>query len=224
MPGVSRTLRPIRCASVASPPRTGRAAVTRLAVARNDGDIVAGLRQGQGWAKSALFDKYAPDVRRVLGHVLGADQELPDLIHDVFVRVLESLSRLEQPDHLRSWIVTIAVRTGRERIRLRRRRRWLSFLAPEEMPTTAVEADDPSFREAVRAMYRALETLDDDDRIALTLRSLAGLELTEVADACGVSLATIKRRLAHAEARFLLLASGDPALSEWLKGGPSWHP
>lgn len=218
MPGASRTLNRTAATRASEAPR---ASVTHLPVTRDDAAIVAGLRKGQVWARAALFDKYEVDVRRVVGHVLGADSELPDVIHDVFVRVLESLPGLQQPGELRRWIVTIAVRTGRERIRRRQRRRWLSFLAPEELPVMAVEADDPALREATRALYRALESLDEDDRIALALRSLAGLELGDVAEACGVSLATIKRRLARAEARFLELAAEDAALRDWVNGGPS---
>jgi RNA polymerase sigma-70 factor (ECF subfamily) len=45
------------------------------------------------------------------------------------------------------------------------------------------------------------------------------MELVEVADACDVSLATIKRRLARAQKRFKNIAAQYPALGSWLDGG-----
>jgi RNA polymerase sigma-70 factor (ECF subfamily) len=45
------------------------------------------------------------------------------------------------------------------------------------------------------------------------------MELTEVAASCGVSLATIKRRLARAQASFVGAAAREPALLEWLNAG-----
>jgi RNA polymerase sigma-70 factor, ECF subfamily len=42
------------------------------------------------------------------------------------------------------------------------------------------------------------------------------MELTAVARACNVSLATIKRRLARAQKTFTALASEQPSLVEWV--------
>ena len=81
---------------------------------------------------------------------------------------------------------------------------------------------DASGSEALRATYAVLEKLPADERIAFALRFVEGLELTQVAEACAVSLATIKRRLAKAEARFLALAGRQPALEPWLSGGGRW--
>jgi RNA polymerase sigma-70 factor (ECF subfamily) len=51
------------------------------------------------------------------------------------------------------------------------------------------------------------------------LRFIDGMELVEVADACSVSLATIKRRLARAQKRFSAMARTYPELDEWVSGG-----
>ena len=69
----------------------------------------------------------------------------------------------------------------------------------------------------MRPVQVVLDRLPDDDRIAFALRFLEGLELTEVAAACQVSLATIKRRLARAEERFRREAAREPALGRWLE-------
>jgi RNA polymerase sigma-70 factor (ECF subfamily) len=44
------------------------------------------------------------------------------------------------------------------------------------------------------------------------------MELSEVAEACQVSLATVKRRLARARSRFARLAGRDPYLKTYLSG------
>jgi RNA polymerase sigma-70 factor (ECF subfamily) len=49
------------------------------------------------------------------------------------------------------------------------------------------------------------------------------MQLTEVAAACRVSLATVKRRLARAEKRFVDAAKDHPALSERLAHGGRWE-
>ena len=77
---------------------------------------------------------------------------------------------------------------------------------------------NPEASATMRAMYRVLDALPADERMVFTLRFMSELELTEVAAACRVSLATIKRRLARAEARFQEVAQQEPLLSDRLMG------
>ena len=64
--------------------------------------------------------------------------------------------------------------------------------------------------------------LPDDERMAFSLRFISEMQLTEVAAACRVSLATVKRRLARAESRFVDAAKDHPALRERLQNGGRW--
>ncbi|GAC1353329.1 MAG: hypothetical protein NVSMB1_25800 [Polyangiales bacterium] len=127
---------------------------------------------------------------------------------------------LQGPSALRAWITKIAVFTARGCIRRRSRRRWLKF--SDDPPEVADTPANPEANEALRTTYAVLERLPTDERIALALRVIEGMELTEVATACGVSLATIKRRLKSAETRFLSAARQHPILQECLEGGHRW--
>jgi RNA polymerase sigma-70 factor (ECF subfamily) len=49
------------------------------------------------------------------------------------------------------------------------------------------------------------------------LRHIEGLELTEVAEALGCSLATAKRKIAKASDHVFARAASDPFLSDYLK-------
>jgi RNA polymerase sigma-70 factor (ECF subfamily) len=192
------------------------AAVIRLHRADSDEALVASLRAGEPGAGRALFDAYGAYVRRVLMRVLGPDPEIGDLTQDVFVVALESLPKLENARALRGWLAQIAVFQARHCLRGRKQWSILRFFGPEDMP--AGRARDPDFEasEALRTAYRCLASLGADEQIAFTLRFIEGMDLAEVAGTCGVSLATIKRRLARAEARFVELARDEPSLAEWL--------
>jgi RNA polymerase sigma-70 factor, ECF subfamily len=189
----------------------------------DDGALVRALREGHPAAKVELFDRYAKQVERILARVLGQDAELADLLHEVFVRSLAAIDTLEDTDALGGWLTGIAVLTARECIRRRVRGRWLRFLAPEDLPDVEDSAPDDDGREALRAMYLVLDRLGPDDRIAFALRYIEGLELRDLAAACGVSLNTVKRRLVRAERRFSALASREPALRTWSQTGARWR-
>lgn len=196
-----------------------RKSQSELPLPESDELLVLSLRARHPDAGTQLFDRYAPHVRRVLVRVMGPDAEILDLVHDVFVTALESVSRLIDPKALRAWLTQVAVFTARARIRRRVRGRILRFLPFSELPEQELPPADFEASEAMQAVYRVLDALDTDQRIAFALRFVAGMELTEVAASCGVSLATIKRRLARAQISFASLAQKEPALAEWLKVG-----
>ncbi len=161
-------------------------------------------------------------VERLVAGALGIDAEIADVVQDVFVAVLEGVHNLKDASALRSWIATLTVFTARGRIRRRRRWRWIRFVAPEEVPEVPVAAPQGETHEAVRATYAILSDFPADERLAFTLRFVSEMQLTEVAAACRVSLATVKRRLARAEKRFVEAARSNPALTERMGRGGRW--
>ncbi|WP_437767598.1 sigma-70 family RNA polymerase sigma factor [Sorangium sp. So ce281] len=205
----------MRAGALAPPRRLGVVAYA------SDEALVEGLRARHPAALSAFHERFSGHVLRVLGRLLGGSRDLSDAHHDAFVRALSSLDTLRDPAALKAWITSVAVFTARTCIQRRARRRWLLFFAPDELPPLVEPPYGGEAREALRATYRALERLPADERIAFALRRIEGMDLQEVAGACGVSLATIKRRLARAEVHFLEAARDQPALEEWLKGGAS---
>ena len=186
---------------------------------RAPGDLVAAVRGGEEWARAALYDRYAPDVARVLHAVLGPDQEVADLIQETFIEVFVSIVTLRDCEALSAWMRQIAVNVARSCIRRRQRMRWLNVLGLVDVVEPVAVVAPPEARQAIAEIYRVLGELAPDLRVAFSLRYIEGLELTDVAAACDVSLATIKRRLATAETSFRKHAARGGKLDEWIEDG-----
>lgn len=182
----------------------------------DDAELVEAIRRGDGAGATELFERYGGHIQRVLANILGYDSELADLLQDVFVRALGSIHTINDGAKLKAWLTSIAVFTARGCIRARRRRRWLGLATPQQLSRHAAPRISEELQEAVRCTYEILQRLPADEQIAFTLRHVNGMQLTELAATCGVSLATIKRRLAKARARFTALARHSPALRGWL--------
>ena len=90
------------------------------------------------------------------------------------------------------------------------------------MPEPATSGVPPEICEAYRRTYALLDRMSASERVAFALRHIEGMELAQLAQVCEVSLATIKRRLARAEARFAAAAKRDPVLCAWLEEGGRW--
>lgn len=185
--------------------------------------LLAMALAGDPRAPVALFDRFEATVNRLVWRVLGADEAHDDVVHQVFVALLAGLRRVRDAGSLEGWVVVVTINTVRSEIRRRRiRRLWLRS-APEAIDRAEAPAPVHEARELLRRTYAVLAGLPANERIAFTLRFIDEQPLTEVAAACGCSLATIKRRLVAARARFRRLADRDPALAEVLRGSEKWR-
>jgi RNA polymerase sigma-70 factor (ECF subfamily) len=203
--------------------RTGSLTLlTPLTFVGDDRALVEALRAGHPGAAAALYDRYASHVRLTLRSILGPDDDIPDLLQEVFIRALDRVDKVRDVDRLGSWLTTIAIFVARAQIRLRSRRRWLRFFSPERTLAQQREQPPSDARRALREFYAVLSRIPPDERMAFVLRHVHGTTLVEAAEVCETSLATIKRRLARAEARFLEAARGRPALAQWLGEGTRW--
>ena len=190
----------------------------------DDAALVEAFRRGEPAARREFHQRHAAHVRRVLTRLLGGHDEISDLHQDVFVRALRSHQKLKKPEALKPWLTAIAVYVARSAITRKRRRRWLMLMPPEEVPQLQAVDAPWEAREALKAMYALLDELPVDDRIAFALRFIDGMELIDVAQACGTSLATIKRRLTRAKKRFEARAASYPIIQDWLEEGSRWTP
>lgn len=183
----------------------------------DDPALVQALRANHPGAVAAFYYRYAPQVRRALRSTLGPDADLPDLLQEAFIRAIDGIGSLEDVEKLGSWITTIAVYTARAHLRLRTRRKWLSFFSPDDGGAREDAPQASEARCALREVYEILDTLPLNERMAFVLRVVDRMTLPCAAEACGVSLATLKRRLARAESRFLEAAQLRPELQAWLE-------
>ena len=197
--------------------------VTPLTFVGDDAALVEALRAGHPGAAAALYDRYAAPVRLTLRSVLGPDDDIPDLLQEVFIRALDRIGSLRDVERLGGWLSTMAVFVARAQIRVRSRRRALSLFSPERTSPRQLEQPSSEARRALREIYAVLDEMPVDQRMAFVLRHLHGMTLLEAAETCETSLATIKRRLARAERRFIVIARKYPELAQWIEGGTRWQ-
>lgn len=181
----------------------------------DDAAIVGILLEGDPRAARIVWHRFAPMVHRMLKRAFGPEHDIDDLVQEVFLVLFDRVSTLREPKALRAFIISIAAHTIRRELRRKAAARWLQL---GEHPGARAREADLDSREALVRLYAILDRLNSDDRTAFTLRFLEGLELVDVAQAMGVSLATTKRRLSHAWARIVTHAQRDGALVEYLSG------
>jgi RNA polymerase sigma-70 factor (ECF subfamily) len=147
----------------------------------------------------------------MLRRTLGPTAEVEGLLQEVFVRALRQLAGLPESAQLKPFVVAVTVRTLSRELKRRRMQRLLR-LRRERQAGDAPGSGSPVAQSALASLYRILDQLDPDARLAFTLRHFEGLQLPEVASAMDASLASAKRRLASANARVQAAVRRDAAL------------
>jgi len=185
----------------------------------SDGDLARGLAGGETWAMVETWHRFAPMVLLMAERALGSRAEADDLGQEVFQAVFRKAHALRDPDSLRSFIYSFAVRTLRSELRGKRLRGWLSFHRPEELLDVGWEASDVETRDLLRRCYTLLDRLNSRDRLVFILRRIDAMTVDEIAATMGLSISTVKRSMAHASQRLSHWIASDPGLSALLETG-----
>ncbi len=186
------------------------------AAATSDEAIVRGIADGKESAATALWSRYGRLVYRLAERALGSPHEAEDLTQDVFVCLLAKVGGVRDAAALRSFVVSVTIRTLKWQLRRKRRRQWwVNLTQTGGLPEVAVQGTDVD--EALQRFYGLLDRLRPDDRIIFVLRRVDGMQLQGVADATGHSLATVKRRLVKADAQLARWMEREPLLVAFLR-------
>jgi RNA polymerase sigma-70 factor, ECF subfamily len=181
----------------------GSSSTTRSGAGPTDAALVVAARAGERWAQEALFQRHCRLVIALSQRLLPHSPDADDLVQDAFVYAFHRLDSLQNPQAFAAWIASIVVRTASKRLRRQRLLTRLGLQRNEPIDLDAIVSPSapPEVVSELKGVYALLDRLPTEQRIALVLRRVEGMELAEIATAMKLSLATVKRRLVLAEAR-----------------------
>jgi RNA polymerase sigma-70 factor (ECF subfamily) len=148
----------------------------------------------------ALFHRFAPYVATIALRIMGRDDEVDDLVQEVFFEAHRGLDGLQKPEAIKGWLARICVRRATRRLK---RRRLRALFRAEPLDDHAYLADPeatPEQAAQVESAYRLLAKLSADERVVWVLRHVEGHSLDELVELCRCSKSTVQRRLRAAEA------------------------
>ncbi len=174
------------------------------AVHANDVELVDRITGGDTEAFSLLLTKYKNYISGiVVRHI--PPEDVPEMVHDVFVRAYLSLGNFRGAGEFRHWLASVAVRTcydyWREHYRRREtpmgsltegHRKWVETVLSDRSSEGFQEL--PYREEALELLNWALDKLSPEDRMVLELVYLQEYSIREAAALLGWSIANVKVR------------------------------
>lgn len=180
--------------------------MTGDAAGESDGALAASALGGREEAYRTLMQRHREPVYRLIrAQVDDADAAL-DLTQESFIAAFANLHRYDAARPFRHWIMRIALNKCRD---WRRRRTVRSFFARalsiEEGVHVADAAPGPEAeaagRQQMARVRRAIDALPENLRSVLLLRTVEGMNQTEVAAVLGISEKAVETRLYRARAK-----------------------
>lgn len=174
----------------------------------SDAELVIAARGGDDEARHALFSRHFVGINQFVARVMAHSYEVEDVVQDSFIEAMAHLKALKDPASFRGWLRTIAVSQIRRRMR---RNRLLFRLGLRDLDAVEIEAvvsdETPAETKVeLRQVFSLMRALPADEGLALVLRRVEGLQLTEIAEQMKLSLATVKRKLDAAEQHLARMA------------------
>ncbi len=165
-----------------------------MALPQPDLAILRKAQKGDERAFTIILRMYETPVYNYVLRLVGDRSLAEDLTQEVFLRVFQGLPRFSLRCRFTTWLFQVTKNRVLDELRTIERRPRLS-VALEDVPPLEV-VDQPVERlEAIDAVWRAVNELNVDLKMALLLRDVVGLSYNEIADALEVTLATVKWRI-----------------------------
>ncbi len=192
-----------------------------MSLAQPEFGILRKAQRGDERAFSLIVRAYEVPVFNYVMRLVGDRSLAEDLTQEVFLRVFQGLPRFSLRSKFTTWLFQVTKNRVLDELRASERRPR-HLVALEDAPQLEV-LDTPFERlEAIDAVWRAVENLPVDLKMALLLRDIVGMAYTEIADSLEITLATVKWRIykAREEVQLALAREGisfgekaDPAPS-----------
>ena len=157
--------------------------------------ILRKAQRGDERAFAIIVRTYETPVYNYVLRLTNGDRALAeDLTQEVFLRVYQGLPSFSLRCRFTTWLFQVTKNRVLDELRASERRPR-AVVALDDVPPLEV-VDAPMERlEAIDAVWRAVEALNVDLKMALLLRDVVGLSYTEIADSLEITLATVKWRI-----------------------------
>lgn len=170
---------------------------------------------GNKEAMSDLLSAFKPRIWSICWRTLGHYEDAADLTQDVLVKVMVGIDGFDRRAKFSTWVYRIAVNACMSHLRKQKLRRHPSLdtpaTGPEEGGRTTTRGNQVPSREPgpvegvehedeLRALEKALGTLDEEPRLLILLRDMHAVEYVQLAEIFEVPVGTIKSRLFRARA------------------------
>jgi RNA polymerase sigma-70 factor (ECF subfamily) len=172
-------------------------------------DLMTRIAEGDEDAFEILVSRHQTSILNLIYRYIGDRTQAKDLAQEVFIRVWQAAKTYKPEAKFTTWIYRITANLCFNELKSARRKRWFSFNWSDEDGEHTLEEmlsdNAPSAEEILlekersRQISDAIQSLPDNQRMALVLKRYDDLSYQEIAQIIGCSVSAIESLLVRAK-------------------------
>ena len=172
-------------------------------------ELIARIGKGDEDAFEILVNRHQTSVLNLTYRFIGDRTQAKDLAQEVFIRVWQSAKSYEPKAKFTTWIYRITANLCFNELKSARRKKWLSFnwsdedgdhTIEETLADSAPSAEDVLLeKERSRQISDVLQSLPENQRMAMILKRYDDLSYQEIAQIIGCSVSAVESLLVRAK-------------------------
>jgi RNA polymerase sigma-70 factor (ECF subfamily) len=172
-------------------------------------DLMTKIAEGDEDAFEILVNRHQTSILNLAYRFVGDRTQAKDLAQEVFLRVWQAAKTYKPDAKFTTWLYRITANLCFNELKSARRRRWFQFRRSNEDNERSIEetfsdgsptAEDLLLeKERSRQISDALQSLPDNQRMALVLKRYDDLSYEEIAQIIGCSVSAVESLLVRAK-------------------------
>jgi len=172
-------------------------------------ELVARVAEGDEYAFQILVNRHQTSVLNLIYRFMGDRLKSEDLAQETFLQVWRSAKTYQRKSKFTTWLYRICANLCLNEIKSARRKKWLQFFKnnPDSKQSENEDLLDESpnpedlllARERNQQITNALQSLPENQRIALILKRYDNFYYEEISRVLGCSIAAVESLLVRAK-------------------------
>ncbi len=172
-----------------------------------DQELVARVQKGDKRAFDLLVRKYQHKVINLISRFVRDHSEVYDVAQEAFIKAYRALPNFRGDSAFYTWLYRIAINTAKNYLVARGRKLPSVDIDAQEAEQYQGESSLKDYEtperlslkdEIEETVFKAIEELPEDLRIAITLREMEGMSYEEIAEAMQCPIGTVRSRIFRA--------------------------
>ncbi|SFN77389.1 RNA polymerase sigma factor [Salegentibacter flavus] len=165
-------------------------------------DLVSRCREGDQRAQMEIYDRYYKAMYNTSLRIVKDTAEAEDLMQEAFLKAFTKIDSFKGTASFGAWLKKIVVNLSINSFNRKSKYTELSYndeLKNELDESEGIDLEESANNEKVKRIMRALSSLKENYRIALSLHLIEGYDYDEICEILNISYANCRTTISRAK-------------------------
>jgi len=171
-------------------------------------DLIEKLKQGDEAAFKQVVDAWQNMVYNTALGILQNAEDAEDVAQEVFVQAFESVKTFKAESKFSTWLYRITISKALDHLRRKKRKKRFAYVQSLFGADDKTVVEKPDFhhpgvlldnKERAAVLFKAINQLPENQKIAFTLHKLEGLSYQEISEVMGTTLSSVESLMHRAK-------------------------